>query len=200
MQGEDGREALNAAMDRYADGDDAAFAEVYDLLAPRLLGFFTRQLHDHTLAEDLTQHTLLQMHAARRNYARGSEVLSWAFAIGRNAMIDALRKSRREVLFKTAQEDADAVDWKSREPGFVSDSGPEDLAGARQTAERVTAELDRLPEAQRQAYDLVRNEGLSVAQTAEIMGTTPTAIKLRVHRVYEALRAVLGIEGRTAKP
>jgi RNA polymerase sigma-70 factor (ECF subfamily) len=200
MKGDDGREALNAAMDRYADGDDAAFAEVYDLLAPRLLGFFTRQLRDHALAEDLTQHTLLQMHAARRNYARGSEVLSWAFAIGRNAMIDAVRKSRREVMFKTALEDAEAVARGSREQSFVSDSGPEELAGAKQDAERVSAELDRLPHSQRQAYDLVRNEGLSVAQTAEIMGTTPTAIKLRVHRVYEALRAVLGVHRRPAKP
>jgi RNA polymerase sigma-70 factor (ECF subfamily) len=200
VEGDETRAALNAAMDRYAEGDDAAFAQVYDLLAPRLLGFFTRQIRDAALAEDLTQHTLLQMHAARRNYVRGSEVLSWAFAIGRNAMIDGLRKSRREVLWKTAEEDAAAVDWKARKEGFVSDAGPEDLASARQTAERVSAELDRLPQSQRQAYDLVRHEGMSVAQTAEVMGTTPMAIKLRVHRVYEALRAVLGAEKRPLKP
>ena len=193
------RAALNAAMDRYADGDEAAFGQVYDLLAPRLLGYFTRQLRDQMLAEDLTQHTLLQLHTARRNYARGSEVLSWAFAIGRNAMIDVLRKSRREVLFKTAEEDAAAVDWKSREPGFVGGADPEGLATARQVAEQALVALQKMPDAHRQAYDLVRNEGLSVAQTAEIMGTTPMAIKLRVHRAYEALRAVLGVEARPLK-
>jgi len=43
---------------------------------------------------------------------------------------------------------------------------------------------------------MVRHEGLSVAETAEVMGTTPTAVKLRVHRAYEALRAVLGSSGK----
>jgi len=196
---DDERRALNAAMDRYADGDDAAFAEVYDLLASRLLGYFTRQVRDQALAEDLTQHTLLQMHAARRNYVPGSDALAWAFAIGRNAMIDSLRKTRREVLFKSAEDDAAAADWRTRQPGFVSDAGPEDLATARQTAERVSEALDRLPPSQRQAYDLVRQEGVSVAQAAEIMGTTPMAIKLRVHRVYEVLRAVVGGKRRLVR-
>jgi RNA polymerase sigma-70 factor (ECF subfamily) len=53
-------------------------------------------------------------------------------------------------------------------------------------------ELDRLPQSQRDAYDMVRRDGLSVAEAAHRMGTTPMAIKLRVHRAYEALRAVLG--------
>ena len=46
------------------------------------------------------------------------------------------------------------------------------------------------------AYTLVRQEGLSVAEAAEVLGVTVTAVKLRAHRVYEALRAVLdGGEG-----
>jgi RNA polymerase sigma-70 factor (ECF subfamily) len=48
-----------------------------------------------------------------------------------------------------------------------------------------------MPEAHRVAYILVRQEGLSVAEAAEVVGTTPTAMKLRAHRAYEALRAAL---------
>ena len=48
-----------------------------------------------------------------------------------------------------------------------------------------------MPEAQRTAYVLVREEGLSVAEAAEVMGITVTALKLRAHRVYEHLREVL---------
>jgi RNA polymerase sigma-70 factor (ECF subfamily) len=184
--GDGERRALNAAMDRYADGDDGAFAEVYDLLAPRLLVYFNRQLGDTARAEDVVQQTLLQMHAARRNYATGSDVLPWAFAIGRNVLIDARRRTRKEVLFESARDDAAALDEKVDRA-----SVPDDLAATRQMADLVRAELDRLPPAQRAAYDLVRTEGLSVAQTAEILGTTPTAVKLRVHRVYELLRSLL---------
>jgi RNA polymerase sigma-70 factor (ECF subfamily) len=190
---DDAHLALNAAMDRYADGDDAAFGEVYDHLAPRLLSFFIRQVQDRARAEDLVQQTLLQMHAARRNYAQGSNVLPWAFAIARHVLIDTRRRSSREVLFDTAEDNAAALDRN-----VTRDSSPEDFAVTREMAERVSRELDRLPEGQRTAYDLVRREGLSIVDAAEVLGTTPTAIKLRVHRAYEALRAVLVGDEKTA--
>jgi RNA polymerase sigma-70 factor (ECF subfamily) len=174
-------------MDRYAEGDNAAFAEVYDLLAPRLLAYFRRLLGDRERAEDVVQQTLLQMHAARRSYVTGSDLLPWAFAIGRHVAIDARRRTRNESLFPTAESNAAAVDL-----AVDRASSPDDLATTRQMADRVRAELERLPAGQRAAYDLVRSEGLSVADAAEILGTTPTAVKLRVHRVYQMLRAVLG--------
>ena len=184
---DDERRALNAAMDRYAEGDDPAFAVVYDLLAPRMLAYFQRLLGDRGRAEDVVQQTLLQMHAARRNYVTGSDVLPWAFAVGRHVAIDARRRTRNETLFPTAEGDAAALDLTVDRA-----SSPDDLAVTREMADLVRAELDRLPAAQRAAYDLVRTEGLSVAHAAEILGTTPTAVKLRVHRVYRMLRAALG--------
>ncbi len=178
-------------MDRHADGDDQAFRSVYDLLAPKLLGFFLRQTRDRARAEDLVQQTLLQMHAARHTFVRGSDVVPWAFAIGRRLGIDAHRRTRKETLFATAEGEADARD------GRVSrDSGPEDFAVATQTAARVSVELARLPEPQRTAYQLIREDGLSVAQAAEVLGVTETAVKLRAHRVYEALRSVLAADDR----
>jgi RNA polymerase sigma-70 factor (ECF subfamily) len=173
-------------MDRYADGDDDAFGAVYDLLAPRLYAFFLRQTGCPARAEDLVQQTLLRIHAARRSYMRSSDVDTWAFAIGRRLLIDTRRRTKREVLFDSAEADAAALD--SRVERY---SIPEGLAMTRQLAERAEEELARMPESHREAYILVRREGLSVAQAAEVLGTTPTAIKLRAHRAYEALRAVL---------
>jgi len=49
-----------------------------------------------------------------------------------------------------------------------------------------------LPETQRVAFELVKEEGLSLAEAAQVLGTTVSAVKLRAHRAYEALRAVLG--------
>jgi RNA polymerase sigma-70 factor (ECF subfamily) len=51
--------------------------------------------------------------------------------------------------------------------------------------------LDSLPESQRVAFELIKGDGLSVAQAAETLGTTVTAVKLRAHRTYEALRSAL---------
>jgi RNA polymerase sigma factor (sigma-70 family) len=120
-------------------------------------------------------------------YATGSDVLPWAFAIARNVLIDAKRRTRKEFLaIAPDDDDAEGVDRR-----VDRSSSPEGIAITRQMAEVMHQEMLQLPDGQRAAFDLVRGEGLSVAETAEILGTTRTAVKLRVHRVYEALRAVL---------
>jgi RNA polymerase sigma-70 factor (ECF subfamily) len=175
-------------MDRYANGDAAAFGDVYDLLAPRLHAFFSNRTRDHARAEDLVQQTLLQMHCARQSYILGSDVAPWAFAIGRRLLIDALRRGRKELLFDSTEEATAALDAR-----VAGDGLPDELAASRQMASRMEAKLEELPEPQRAAYLLVREEGKSVAEAAETLGTTVTAVKLRAHRVYEALRAVLKV-------
>src|SRR6185312_8105030 len=92
------RAAASAAMDRYACGDDAAFSELYDLLAPRLTAFLARRTRDDALATDLVQQTFLQMHASRRHFSEGADVMPWAFAIARRLLIDVVRKSGRELV------------------------------------------------------------------------------------------------------
>lgn len=183
------RSALTVAMDRYAEGEDSAFGEVYDLLAPRLYGFFVRQTGETSRAEDLVQQTMLQMHAARLSFARGSDAVPWAFAIGRRLLIDSRRRTKKEVLFETAEDDAAALDHKVERFAI-----PEALAISNEQEGRAAEELERMPESHRTAYMLVRQEGLSITEAAEVVGTTPTAIKLRAHRAYEALRAALGNE------
>ena len=186
----DERRALTAAMDRYADGDVAAFGEIYDRLAPRLCGFFVRQTGSQAQAEDLVQQTLLQMHAAREVFVRGSDVLPWAFSIGRRLLVDSRRRTKKEVLFETGAEDVAALDARVERFDL-----PDDLAATRELAERARAELARMPASLRDAYILVRQEGLSIVAAAEVLGTTSAAVKLRAHRAYEALRAALASDG-----
>jgi RNA polymerase sigma-70 factor, ECF subfamily len=176
--------SLDAAMDRYARGDDAAFEEIYDALAPRLFGFLLRHTRDRARAEDVVQQTLLQIHRARGRFEPGARVLPWAFAIARRLLIDQHRRSGREVLART--DDDEAADLL-----LALDAGADELAIAKQLAARLEAEIVRLPENQRVAFELIKQEGLSVAEAAEILGTTVTAVKLRAHRAYEALRSVL---------
>jgi RNA polymerase sigma-70 factor, ECF subfamily len=67
----------------------------------------------------------------------------------------------------------------------------EQLLIAHETASLVEAVLARLPVAQREAFVLLRYEGMSVVEAAEVLGSTKTAVKLRAFRAYEALRAAL---------
>lgn len=186
MPYEDDREALSAAMDRYADGDGAAFAEVYGHLGERLYAFFLRRTRDVMRAEDLVQQTFLNMHMARMSYARSSDVVPWAFAIARNLLVDMRRRGKREVLFASADDEAAALDAKVERFAI-----PDGAVSSKEVAARAMAALASMPEQHREAYMLVRQEGLSIAQAAEVLGTTQTAVKLRAHRAYEALRAAL---------
>ena len=175
-------------MDRYADGDDRAFAELYAALAPRLLRYVRRCAGEPAAASDLLQQTMLQLHLTRARFLRGANVIPWAFAIARRAAIDEARRTRRSLppALQSPHE-------SSEEP----DTGPtaEEELQAAQLARRAGTQLALLSEAQRAAFRLIRIEGLSVREVAQKLGTSPNAVKLRTHRAHVALRAALSEPG-----
>ena len=184
--------ALNAAMDRYASGDSQAFAAIHRALYPRLLAFLTRMSRSNANASDLVQETFLRMHRARASFAPGGAVLPWAYAIARNVALDHVRAAR---LRETERLPSDP----GAEPADAGGGDAESAAIASQAARVVERVLASLPAAQREAFVLIRYEGLSVQDAAAVLGATPTAVKLRAFRAYEALRAELGdLVGGTA--
>jgi RNA polymerase sigma-70 factor (ECF subfamily) len=172
-------------MDRYADGDEAAFGEVYDYLAPRLQGFLRRLTRDAATTEDLLQQTMLKLHVTRGHFLRGADVVPWAFAIARRLFLDGCRRRRREAAHRDAQ--------PSEEP--ASADGSDDLLAAKRAFVELDRELARLPEGQREVFELLRGDGLSLAEVAQILGTTTNAVKLRAYRARVALRLAMNEMG-----
>jgi RNA polymerase sigma-70 factor (ECF subfamily) len=192
------KEEASRAMDRYAAGDDAAFGELYDLLAPRLASFLSRRTRDDARTEDLVQQTFLQMHSARRHFAAGAAVTPWAFAIARRLLIDAVRKDHGATDATTAR-----LRWRQgREEEAPSTPSPgalpDQVAARHRLTARIYEALQGMSEIDRVAFELVKCEGLSMAEAAEVLGTTENAVKLRAFRTYESLRATLGDEAREA--
>ena len=178
---------LNAAMDRYATGDGAAFATLHRALHPRLYAYLVRMSGSSVTADDLAQETFLRMHRARSSFAAGGAVLPWAYAIARNVYLDHGRAPRHR---KTERLPSD--------PGSMPADGSgsaESAAIAAEAARTVERVLARLPQTQRDAFVLLRYEGLSVQDAAAVLGATATAVKLRAFRAYEALRAELDLHG-----
>jgi RNA polymerase sigma-70 factor (ECF subfamily) len=77
------------------------------------------------------------------------------------------------------------------DPRIASDR-PEQLVEARRVAQRFADALARLPASQRTAFELLKQDGLTLADAAAVLGVTVTAVKLRAHRAYESLRIALG--------
>ena len=179
------RAAADAAMDRYAAGDDAAFSELYDLIAPKLRGYLLRQTRDAVRADDLLQQTMLQLHSHRATFLKGGAIFPWAYAIARRLLINSYRRRQRE----------DSGRKKATFMGAAEAEGPsstDEVLHSKRMIRTIETELSRLPEGQRVAIELIKKEGLSLREVAEVLGTTSSAVKSRVHRAYEALRAALG--------
>jgi RNA polymerase sigma-70 factor (ECF subfamily) len=171
-------------MERYAAGDDTAFAAVYDALADRLHAYLRRHVRDLHGCDDLLQETFLRMHKARGTFVTGAAVLPWAFAIARRLVVD---RARRDRLAPAGVDD---------DPVTLLPAGdrPEHVVEAREAARRLGRALARLPESQRTAFELLKQDGLTLAEAAAVLGVSVTAVKLRAHRAYESIRAALGHE------
>jgi RNA polymerase sigma-70 factor (ECF subfamily) len=170
-------------MERYAAGDEAAFGDLYDLLAPRLYGYLLRRCRNVQQTEDLLQQTLLHVHRARGSFIPGADVMPWVFAIARRLVIDSARSAKRDAMMISDDEDGRAV--------AATTADAADVLQARQLAAQMEGELARLPEPQRAAFELVKRHGLSLDETANKLKITVGAVKLRLHRAQQALRARL---------
>jgi len=175
-------------MQRYCDGDAGAFRELYALVAPRLLGYLLKMARERALADDLLQQTFLKVHRARAAYVRGADPLPWIYSIAHRTFIDETRKHKRAVVRVGEDEQLPEV------PAGITGESDDRRDEGRGDPELVTAALDALaglPAQQREAVVLTKLDGKTVAEAAEIAGTTVGAMKVRAHRGYEALRKSL---------
>ncbi len=165
-------------MEQYVDGSASAFEELYRKIAPSLMGYLLRLTRNRARAEDLLQVTFAKIHRARASFLRGAPVMPWVHAIARRSFLDERRSasSRNEDL---------SADGSLPEPRQEPERVPSDLSEALEHA------LDALPEAYREAIQLTKISGLSIAEAAAVLGTTETAVKLRIHRGYNQLRKEL---------
>jgi len=176
---------LSDAMERFASGDAGAFEVLYRGLAPRLFPFCRRLAGHGDDPEDLFQDAFFKLHRARATFIAGSNVVHWAFAIVRSVHLDRVRRGKRRPKLETS----DPIEAFPLTTGdFAS---PEGNVSTRELASIVERTLAGLSEPYRAAFVLTKEEGLSVAETATLLGTTENAVKIRVLRVREALREAL---------
>jgi RNA polymerase sigma-70 factor, ECF subfamily len=176
-------------MEQYCDGDASAFRALYALVAPRLLGYLMKMARERAVAEDLLQLTFLKVHRARPAYVRGADPLPWIYSIAHRTFLDEARRVKRAVV---RVGEGDELPEQSADLRGETDERRDD---PRVDPELVKVALDalaQLPEQQREAVVLTKLDGKSVAEAAEIAGTTVGAMKVRAHRGYEALRRILG--------
>ena len=162
-------------------GDRGAYGRLLEELLPFVRRVVRGRMTDPTAAEDVVSEVLLSIHTARHTYRAERPLAPWVRAIARNAVVDWARRRTRSLGRELPLEGVEPAAEESR-------AYPETLP----LSPGLRRALETLPEAQRQAVLLLKVEGLSVAEAAERAGVSPGALKLRAHRGYRAMRALLG--------
>lgn len=174
-------------MDRYASGDAAAFRVLHQQLAPRLRMFLLRLSGRARLADDLLQETFLRIHRARGTFSKGAAVVPWSYAIARNVFIDHARTWKGKGRSSASLDDLP----DDNQPTAPRAAAPDAELVAKEMLDIVRATLAKLPDTHREAFILIRFEGLSVAEAALVLDTSEANVKVRAFRAYEAFRQAL---------
>lgn len=155
-------------------GDKQAYTVLLTEVQLWLERYFRRRCAPAML-DDLVQEVMLAVHGKRATWDATRPFLPWLAAIARYRWVDHLRKVYRTE--EDALEDHDAAE----------DSG-EDAVLARLSLERMFVQI---PEKQSEAIELVKIEGLSIAEAAERSGQSESAVKVNIHRGLKRLAALV---------
>jgi RNA polymerase sigma-70 factor (TIGR02952 family) len=167
---------------RAQEGDAEAFGELYDHYVTLVHRYAYHRVGDRATAEDVTSETFVR--ALRRIDSlsfQGRDVGAWLVTIARNIIRDQVKSSRYRLEVTTADmRDADRAT-----------EGPEDAVVAHLTNKQLLECVQQLGSEQQECIVLRFLHGLSVSETAEIMGKKDGAIKALQHRAVRRLANLL---------
>jgi RNA polymerase sigma-70 factor (ECF subfamily) len=177
---------LALLMARVVDGDAAAFTLLAQALQTPGLRLADRTLNDRAGAEDVVQVALTRLWtmAARYDPARGS-VEGWFRRIVVNLCLDR----RRSLKLVSPLSEADQV--------ASSDPDPFEQAAANDRRARLDAAMATLAPRQRAALAMFHGDGLSMAEIADTLETTPKAVEGLLGRARMELRKLIEMEPQT---
>jgi RNA polymerase sigma-70 factor (ECF subfamily) len=163
-------------------GDQQAFGQLYDRYHEMVFRYVLFRVGDRQLAEDLTAETFLR--ALRRIQSvsyQGRDIGAWFVTIARNLVLDHVKSSRYR-LEQTTSEIADLS---------PATSGPEQQVLDGATYEELLRCVAKLNSDQKECIALRFLQGLSVAETARLMGRNEGAVKALQHRAVRRLAQLL---------
>jgi RNA polymerase sigma-70 factor, ECF subfamily len=178
-------------MLRVKQGDTAAFTELVDKYKQPVMNVAVRMLHDVTEAEDLAQAVFVQVFKSADRYQVSSKFSTWLFTIARNLCLNEIRRRSRhraEPMEALHPEQADQPLHQFEDKQTTSP--PESLLHSELEA-KIEQALGDLPENQRLAIVLCRQDELSYDEIAQVLGCSVSATKSLIHRGRETLKRKL---------
>jgi RNA polymerase sigma-70 factor (ECF subfamily) len=178
-------------MLRVKRGDRAAFAQLVEKYKQPVMNLVHRSLRDETEAEDLAQNVFLQVYKSRSRYVRTAKFSTWLFTIARNLCLNEIRRRSRHPAESLEETHAENEDQPSRQFEDKKNISPPEKLLHGELAGKIEEALAELPENQRAAILLCRQDELSYEEIAEVLGCSLSATKSLIHRGRETLKEKL---------
>lgn len=180
-------------MMQVRDGSMTAFQELVQRYQPRVSALLTKLVGHRRETDDLAQEVFLRVFRARDRYTPGSRFSTWLFTIVSNVASNARRTLGRRKEVNQFDETRSHLEMQSMQylPRHHQLDNPASQLDTRERAAIVRKAIATLNKRQRKAVLLNRVKGLSHAEIAERMETSPKAIKSLLGRAHGILRARL---------
>jgi len=187
-----GEASDEALMLAYARGDAAAFERLYARHKGPTYRYFLRHTSDRSAADELQQDVWLKLVRARERYAADARFTTWLYTLARNRLVDHWRARHGARLTSLDDADGEVLDPPGAgEPPTDASDDPLALLIDAQAGCRLQQALAEVPAAQRDAFLLHVEAGLSLAEIATLCGVPAETIKSRLRYAYRRLRAAL---------
>jgi RNA polymerase sigma-70 factor (ECF subfamily) len=171
-------------------GDPLAFRRLVELNSSSIYNLALKLLGDEQEAEDVLQETFLSAFRSIDGFEGRSKLSTWLYRIAYNASLMRLRKRKQMTAFSLDQpltadsgidhhESQHLIDWSQV---------PDDQLLTNEARREMEQAIADLPETLKSAFVLRDVQGLSGAETAEVLGITVQAVKNRLHRARLRLR------------
>ncbi|RZT60673.1 RNA polymerase ECF family sigma subunit [Microcella alkaliphila] len=174
-----------ALLTRVATGDQRAFSDLYDLIAPRMLGLVRHVLKDHAQSEEVVQEVLLEVwQTASRFDPNKGKAVTWMLTMAHRRAIDRVRSAQ-------ASRDRDTkigIRDLGRDVDTVSETVEISIEH-----KRVEKAMARLSDLQRQAVELAYYGGYTQSEVAEMLNIPLGTVKTRLRDGLIRLRTELGV-------
>lgn len=180
-----------ARMLRVKSGDFAAFEELVEKYKQPVINLIYRSLRDPTEAEDLAQNVFVQVFKSADRYKPSAKFSTWLFTIARNLCLNEIRRRGRHPAESLDTVIAEGQEQPARQVEDVKIRRAPELLLQRELERKIQDALDVLPENQRIAMLLCREEELSYEEIAAVLGCSLSATKSLIHRARETLKSRL---------
>jgi RNA polymerase sigma-70 factor (ECF subfamily) len=180
-----------ALMLRVKRGDMQAFEALAEKYKQPIVNMMYRMVRDLDEAEDLAQNVFIRVYQSAGRYEVSAKFSTWIFTIARRLCLNEIRRRGRHPAESLESSQSDEEEQAPRQFEDVKTFTPPEACLQGELAQKIEEALAQLPDKQRLAIVLCRQDELSYEEIARVLGCSVPATKSLIHRARETLKEKL---------